>query len=57
MPAGQKDMRIYVYIMKTQNRREFGQQMRSVVYQMAYFLIPDAIWFIFGPFLRDSTRV
>ena len=28
-----------------------------IVFQMAYFLIPDAILFEFGPFLGNSTRV
>ena len=49
------------------SRTEFGQQMRSlancprtclsIVFLMAHFLIPDAILFEFGPFLRNSTRV
>ena len=28
-----------------------------IVFQMAYFLIPDAILFEFGPFLGNLTRV
>ena len=49
------------------SRTEFEQQMRSlgncprtclwIVFRMAYCLIPDAILFEFGPFLRNSTRV
>ena len=49
------------------SQTEFWQQMRSlgncsrtclwIVFWMAYFLIPDAILFRFGPFLRSSTRV
>ena len=49
------------------SRTEFGQQMRSlancprtclwIVFKMAYFLIPVAVLFDFGPFIRNSTRV
>ena len=38
------------------NGTEFGQQMLSDKLPV-YFLIPDAIWFKFGPFLKNSARV
>ena len=44
------------------SRTEFGQQMANCtclwnVFEMAYYLIPDAILFKFGPYLRNSTHV